>query len=288
MRIMMLSNVRTRKKLIRALISLIMLFVAVIWVLPLVMTFFTSFKSTLEVKRFAKDMNIIPKNWILVNYEDVLHYPAVPFFRVIVNTVTVCLCSILGILITSTTAAYAFERLPFKGSETLFWVIFTLSAIPNVVALVPQYNIYKAIGWIDNLPSIIAPLLTNIFYVFLVRNFLKGIPKEFDEAGRIDGASEFYIYLRIMLPMLKPVLMVLVLFTFQTAWNDFMWPTIAITTPSHMTITPSINLLSNSFGNNPERLLAGCMLAMIPTFLIYLTCQKYFLAGMQLGGGVKG
>lgn len=270
------------------LLSLILLAIAVLWILPLIMTVLTSFKSTLEVKKFIKLHNIFPLEWTTRNYQDVLNYNGLPFFDVLRNTLVVCAVNICATLFISTTAAYAFERLPFKGSDSLFWIIFSLSTIPNVVALVPQYNIYKALGWIDHLPSIIAPMLANIFYIFLVRNFLKGIPVAFDEAARIDGAGEFYIYTRIILPMIKPVLLVLVLFIFNASWNDFLWPSIAITTPTHSTITPSIQMLKNSFGANPERFLAACTMAVIPTFIIYLTCQKYFLSGMQLGAGVKG
>ncbi len=279
---------RKKADLWKLLLSLLLLTIAVLWVLPLVMTVLTSFKSTLEVKKFIKVHNLLPMEWVTTNYVDVLSYPGLPFFSVFKNTLIVCASTIAGVLLISTTAAFAFERLPFHGSDTLFWILFGLSTIPNVVALVPQYNIYKALGWLDQLPSIIAPLLANIFNVFLVRNFMKGIPKEFDEAGRIDGASNFYIYFRIIMPMLKPVMMVLLLFTFNMAWNDFLWPTIAITTPSHSTITPSISMFKNNFGNNPERFLAACTIAIIPTFLIYLTCQKYFLQGMQIGAGVKG
>ena len=270
------------------LLSLILLAIAMLWILPLVMTVLTSFKSTLEVKKFVKLHNLVPLKWVATNYQDVLNYNGLPFFDVLRNTLVVCAVNICATLFICTTAAYAFERLAFKGSDSLFWIIFSLSTIPNVVALVPQYNIYKLLGWIDHLPSIIAPMLANIFYVFLVRNFLKGIPAAFDEAARIDGAGEFYIYTRIILPMIKPVLLVLVLFIFNSSWNDFLWPSIAITTPTHSTITPSIQMLKNSFGANPERFLAACTMAIIPTFIIYLTCQKYFLSGMQLGAGVKG
>lgn len=278
----------TRADAWRLLLSLVLFAIAVLWILPLVMTVLTSFKAPLEVKKFVKQHNLFPMKWVTVNYDDVFSYPGLPFLAVLRNTLVVCASCIVGVLLISTTAAYAFERLPFRGSDTIFWILFGLSTIPNVVALVPQYNIYKTLGWIDHLPSIIAPLLANIFNVFLVRNFMKGIPKEFDEAGRIDGASELYIYLRIILPMLKPVLMVLLLFTFNQAWNDFLWPTIAITTPSHSTITPSIGTFKNNFGNNPERFLAACTIAIIPTFIIYLTCQKYFLKGMQISAGLKG
>ena len=268
----------------KALLSLLLLVVAILWILPLVMTVLTSFKSSLEVKKFVKYHNLLPMEWVTINYEDVFHNNGLPLLDVFSNTFFVCFVCIAGQLFISTTAAYAFERLPFRGSDTLFWVLFGLSTIPNVVALVPQYNIYKALGWIDKLPCIIAPLLANIFNVFLVRNFLKGIPKEFDEAGRIDGA----IYSRILLPMLVPVLMVLVLFTFNASWNDFMWPSISITTPKNSTITPSIQKFKNNFGNNPERFLAACTMAAIPTFIVYLLSQKYFLKGLQIGAGIKG
>jgi multiple sugar transport system permease protein len=272
----------------KCLLSLFLLALAFIWVMPIIMTVLTSFKGKLEVKKFIKLHNLFPIEWVLTNYEDVFHYPGLPIVQVFRNTLIVCASCIAGVLFISTTAAYAFERLPFKGSDTIFWIIFGLSAIPNVVALVPQYNIYKALGWLDKLPSIIAPLLANVFDVFLVRNFLKGIPKEYDEAGRIDGANEFYIYSQIILPMMKPVLMVVLLFTFNAAWNDFLWPVISITTPSHSTITPSIYMFKNNFGGNPERFLAACTIAIIPTFIIYLFCQKYFLNGIQLGAGIKG
>lgn len=272
----------------KAILSLVLLVIAALWILPLVMTVLTSFKSALEVKKFVKNHNLLPMEWVTINYQDVFNNNGLPLVDIFRNTFVVCITCIVGQLFIATTAAYAFERLPFRYSDTLFWILFGLSTIPNMVALVPMYNIYKALGWIDRLPSIIAPHLANIFNVFLVRNFLKGIPKEFDEAGRIDGASEFYIYSRILLPMLTPVLMVLVLFTFNSSWNDFMWPSISITTPSHSTITPSIQKFKNNFGGNPERFLAACTMAAIPTFVVYLLSQKYFLKGLQIGSGIKG
>lgn len=272
----------------RLLLSFLLLCLCAAWLAPIVMTFLTSFKTNLDVKKFVKNFNLLPSVWTVGNYEQVLNYAGSPFLQVTQNTFAVCGAVIAGVLLISTTSAYAFERLPFRGSDALFWCVFALGAIPNVVALVPQYDFYKSIGWIDRLPSIIAPLLANIFNVFLVRNFMKSIPKEYDEAARIDGANEVYIYVKVILPMLKPVLMVLLIFSFNRAWNDFLWPTIAITTPSHSTITPSIRLLNSSFGDKPELLLAGCMLAMAPAFAVYLCCQKYFMSGLQISAGVKG
>lgn len=274
-------------------LSLILAMAAMVWILPVAAGALTSFKSNLEVKMFARDLNLIPHNWTLENYTYVLNYPAVPIFKAMGNTALVCVASILLTLTLCTMSAYGFERFEFKGKETLFWFLFTLSTIPNVVALVPQYTFYTWLGWIDRLPSIIAPTVADVFYIFLIRNFMKTIPKDLEEAARIDGAGEVKIFTRVDLPLLTPVLTIVGIFKFSSSWNDFLWPSIAITTPSHSTITPALRLLNDSssnasFSTRPERLLAGCVLAMIPTLVVYLVFRKQFLKGIDVGAGVKG
>ena len=274
-------------------LSLVLAMAAMVWILPVAAGALTSFKSNLEVKMFARDLNLIPHNWTLENYIYVLNYPAVPIFKAMGNTAVVCAASILLTLTLCTMSVYGFERFEFKGKETLFWFLFTLSTIPNVVALVPQYTFYTWLGWIDRLPSIIAPTVADVFYIFLIRNFMKTIPKDLEEAARIDGAGEVKIFTRVDLPLLTPVLTIVGIFKFSSAWNDFLWPSIAITTPSHSTITPALRLLNDSssnasFSTRPERLLAGCVLAMIPTLVVYLVFRKQFLKGIDVGAGVKG
>ena len=270
------------------LLSMVLAVIAVCWIMPVVAGAFTSFKSNLEVKMFARDLNLIPHNWTLENYEYVVNYPTLSIYKAMGNTVIVCIVSIVLTLLLCIMSAYGFERFEFKGKETLFWTLFTLSSIPNVVALVPQYTFYTWLGWIDRLPSIIAPTIADVFYIFLIRNFMKGIPKELEEAARIDGAGELKILALVEAPLLKPVLTIVGIFKFSGAWNDFLWPSIAITTPTHSTITPAIRLLNDSYGGMPERLLAGCMLAMLPTLVVYLVFRKQFLKGLDVGSGVKG
>ena len=159
------------------LLSMVLAVIAVCWIMPVVAGAFTSFKSNLEVKMFARDLNLIPHNWTLENYEYVVNYPTLSIYKAMGNTVIVCIVSIVLTLLLCTMSAYGFERFEFKGKETLFWTLFTLSSIPNVVALVPQYTFYTWLGWIDRLPSIIAPTIADVFYIFLIRNFMKGIPK---------------------------------------------------------------------------------------------------------------
>lgn len=275
------------------LLSLVLAVAAILWILPVAAGALTSFKSNLEVKSFAKDLNLIPHNWTLENYRYVLNYPAVPVFKAMGNTAVVCAVSIILTLILCTMSAYGFERFEFKGKEPLFWLLFTLSTIPNVVALVPQYTFYTWLGWIDRLPSIIAPTVADVFYIFLIRNFMKSIPRDLEEAARIDGAGEVKIFARIDVPLLVPILTIIGIFKFSSAWNDFLWPSIAITTPGHSTITPAIRLLADTaaaggLSSRPERLLAGCMLAMLPTLAVYLVFRKQFLKGLDVGAGVKG
>ena len=199
------------------LLSLAMAVFAALWILPIVAGALTSFKSNLEVKMFAKDLNLIPHDWTLENYTYVLNYPAVPLFKAMGNTAVVCVASILLTLVLCTMSAYGFERFEFKGKETLFWGLFALSTIPNVVALVPQYSFYTWLGWIDRLPSIIAPTVADVFYIFLIRNFMKGIPRELEEAARIDGAGEIRIFTKVDIPLLTPILTIVGIFKFSSA-----------------------------------------------------------------------
>lgn len=259
-----------------------------IWVSPIIFAFFTSFKRNVEVKKFSKYMNIIPIEWTTENYLFTLNNTAAPFFRTVLNSVIVSLITVALVLVIASTSAYAYERLEFRHKEKLFWSLFGISMIPAAITLVPQYYLYDSIGWTNRLISLITPYLGNVFYIFLLRNFMNGIPKELDESARIDGANDFHIYGRIIIPCMYPAMMVVALFTFTASWNDLMWPSLAVTSPEKLTLTAGIRLLNSSYGGYFERVLAACILAMIPTFLIYLFARKYFMQGLQLSTAVKG
>lgn len=268
--------------------SLFLFAVAAIWISPLIFAFFTSFKTNVEVKKFAKYLNIIPQKWTTDNYLFVLKNAATPFVKSVINSFIVSLVIVILIIFIASMSAYAYERLEFKGKEVLFWTLFGISLFPTSITLVPQYYLYDALGWTNKLICLITPYLGNVFYIFLLRNFMHGIPMEFSEAARIDGANDFKIYRSIILPCVYPTLMVVALFAFTGAWNDLMWPSLAMVSSDKLTLTASIRLLSNSYGDYYERTLAACMLAMIPTFVIYIFTRKYFTQGIQLSAAVKG
>lgn len=260
----------------------------IVWVMPLMWTIFSSLKPSMEAKQYLKLKNIIPITWSLENYEYVFNTATTPILGWMKNSLIVATSQVLLVLFIASTSAFAYERLNFKGKEAIFWTVFGLSMFPNVVGLVPQFQIMNTLKWLDKLPSIIFPGVTGVFNIFLIRNFLKGVPKELDEAASIDGAGSWQTYLRIIIPSLRPVLTVVALFAFTGAWNDFVWPSIAITNPKNLTLTPGLRLLQVSEGTHIVRQLAGGVMGMIPTFAIYLAAQKYFLGGLNLGSGIKG
>lgn len=273
----------------KLLVTLLLSLIVILWITPVVFAFFTSFKSNLELKRFAKFHNILPMTWTLENYQTILNYPAAPMLSMVQNSLTVSLAQVVLVLLICSTSAYAYERLEFKGKETLFWTLFGLSMVPSVISLVPQYMLYSYMGWADQLICLITPYLGNVFYIFLLRNFLRGVPKALDEAARIDGATDLHIYLRVILPSIFPAMTVVALFTFSSAWNDIMWPSLAITSSQRLTLTAGVRLMNDAFGQGyPERVLAACMLAMIPTIVVYLFARRYFLQGLTLSAGIKG
>lgn len=270
------------------LLSLILIVVAIIWISPVFFAIFSSFKSNKELKQFGKLRNVFPIEWTVENFLWVWENASNPLPSMIINSVLVAVSQVALCVFVASTSAYAYERLSFPHKEKLFWSLFGLGMIPGIIALVPQYLLYDAVGLTDTLWVLITPYVGNVFNIFLLRNFLHGIPYDLDEAARIDGANDLIIYSRILMPCLYPALTVVALFTFTEAWNDLMWPSLAITTPSRLTIAAGIRLLNDAHGAHMERVLAACVISIIPTFLIYLGTRKYFLTGLSLGAGIKG
>ena len=270
------------------LLSLILIVIAIAWISPVIFAIFSSFKTNKELKQFGKLRNVLPINWTVENFVWVWNNASNPLPNMIMNSVVVAVAQVALCLFVASTSAYAYERLSFPHKEKLFWSLFGLGMIPGVIALVPQYLLYDAVGLTDTLWVLITPYIGNVFNIFLLRNFLHGVPYDLDEAARIDGANDFIIYSRILLPCLYPAMTVVALFTFTEAWNDLMWPSLAITTPTRLTIAAGIRLLSDAHGAHMERVLAACVISIIPTFVIYLFTCKYFLTGLSLGAGIKG
>lgn len=262
--------------------------IAILWVTPVLFSFMTSLKSEIELK--TNGFNFLPKEPTGENYSDLLtkSNSTTPIFLWFKNSFIVSGIHTILVLIVASTSAFAYARLEFKGKNTLFWIIMATMMFPSIINLIPLYKICDALNLINTKWAIILPGVGGAFNIFLMRQFMMGIPKELDEAAKIDGANSFQIYYRIILPLSAPVLTVVAMFAFTGSWNDFLWPSLVINNIEKLTITPGMQLLKGTYNTFPAHALAGGVLAILPTFIFFLFAQKYFLKGMQLQSGVKG
>ncbi len=258
----------------------------VVWLFPLVWTVLSSFKGEVEIMKTG--YHFTPIEWVWDNYKDIFKSDTAPIIKWFMNSMFISTTHTVLMLIISSLAAFAFARLEFKGRNRIFWFLMGTMMFPAVVNLIPTFKIIFMLKWIDTPWAIIVPGLGGVFNIYLIRQFLLSIPKDLDEAAHIDGASHFKVYSQIILPLSKPVLTVVALFSFTGSWNDFLWPSIVINDIDKMPLTPGLKLLQGAFAAQLGPLSAGAVIAIIPPIILYLFAQKYFLKGINLSSGVKG
>ncbi|WP_341462624.1 carbohydrate ABC transporter permease [Heyndrickxia oleronia] len=264
-----------------------LLLMAIIWVLPLIWGIVTSLKDEMEFQTMG--FKFLPVEWVTTNYTSLLvdNY-STPLLHWFFNSLFIAVAHTLLVLIVVSFAGFAYGRLRFKGRNIIFMFLMATMMFPGVVNLVPLYKIVDTLGWVNSYWAAIVPGAAGVFNIFLVRQFMVNIPIEFDEAARIDGAGDFQIYWKVVLPLLRPILMVVALFSFTGSWNDFLWPSIIFNDIEKMPITSGLQLLQGMYIAQPTLLMAGALVAIVPTFIIYLFAQKYFLQSMSLSAGIKG
>ncbi|WP_368263821.1 carbohydrate ABC transporter permease [Enterococcus innesii] len=277
-----------KKKSVSSFVAFVfLLLMTTIWLVPLLYGILTSFKSEMEL--MTAGFKILPIEWVLTNYTELLvNNTSTPLVRWFLNSMLIAISHTLLVLIVVSFSAFAYSRLHFRGKNVLFSFLLATMMFPSVVNLIPLYKIVDIFGWVNTPLAMIVPGAAGVFNIFLVKQFMDNIPKDFDEAAQIDGASEFTIFTRIILPLIKPVLLVVSLFSFTGSWNDFLWPSIVFNDIEKMPITSGLRLLQGMYQAQPTLLMAGALIAIIPTFLLYLFAQKYFLQSMSLSVGVKG
>lgn len=203
------------------------------------------------------------------------------------NSLLVSVAITFGSLLFNTLAGYAFAKLRFAGRERIFRLLLAALVIPAQVAMLPLFLLMKQLGLVNTFGGVVIPALASVFGIFLVRQYARSIPDELLEAARIDGASEARIFFQIVLPMLKPVLVTLAIFTFMGTWNDFMWPLIVLTDQEHYTLPVALASLSREHIMDVEMMMAGAVVTVLPVLLLFLLLQRYYIQGLVLGS-VKG
>lgn len=285
----------------RQIAFLFLFLLGIFWIIPIIWLIFNSFKydsdfitSFANLKgRWDYLTRMIPRQWTGSNYTELFVggenvNTTANIMKMFQNSFVVSgVVTVFTVFITSL-AAFAYERLDFKGGDKIFWTLMYVSMFPNVVAILPQFRIANALGWVNNLNALIWPALSGVFNIFMIRNFMKSLPKALDEAATIDGATSFQVYTRIILPSIAPVMIVVGLFAFNGSWNDYLWPRIVMTDVNNQTLTAGLRLLMGQYEQRWAHMIASCLVSMVPPFLLYLCAQKYFLQGISVQAGVKG
>jgi multiple sugar transport system permease protein len=207
-----------------------------------------------------------------------------PFGRFLSNSILVATGGTLLHLLTSVLAAYAFARLRFRGREVLFLLYLGTLMIPQQVTIVPLFVMMRDIGWVDTFWALIVPSAFHALGVFLLRQFFLSIPRELEESALIDGAGRLRILWGIILPLSKPALATLAVFTFIREWNSFLWPLIVTTSPEMRTLSVGLSLFNGQYGTEWHLLMAAATVTLLPTLLIFAFAQRYFVQGIALTG----
>ena len=268
----------------KIIIYILLALLVIITILPFVWMLSASIKSDREVFQMNPFV-LIPENPHWDNYLKI--WTKIPFATFIKNTVVLTIVVTLLQLFTSSFAAYAFAKLEFKGKKQLFLAYISTIAMPWQVYMVPQFLMMRKMGLNDTLLAMVVLQAFSAFGVFLMSQFIRGIPRELDEAARIDGMSEFKIYTNIMLPLSKPALATLTIFTFVATWNDYLGPTIYLKTEAKKTIQIGLQRFIGQYSSEYGLIMAGSVISLIPVLIVFLALQKYFVEGIATSG-VKG
>ncbi|HET6387539.1 MAG TPA: carbohydrate ABC transporter permease [Armatimonadota bacterium] len=229
--------------------------------------------------------HLAPKQWHWENYQEVLTMDATPFIRFLWNTLIVAVCVTLGQLLICALAGYGFARLQFRGRDLLFFLFIATMMIPTQVTMIPAFLEVRWFGWLNSYWALIMPGLSSAFGVFLMRQFFLTLPRELDDAARIDGCSEFGIFWRIAAPLSAPALATLGAFAFIATWTDFFWPLLVTSATEMRTLEVGLSLFKDAFGNTNWPLqMAAAVLVLIPVLLVFLFTQRYFIRGIALTG----
>lgn len=269
----------------RLTIHIVLIAGAIAFIFPLVWMMSTALKPLEETTRIPP--TLIPSKFMWSNYGKAT--TEIPFWMYAKNTLIVCVLSVVGTLVSSTLVAYGFSRVQWKGREILFYIVLGTMMIPFPVIMAPLFVVFGKLGWIGTLKPLWVPSFgAAAFNIFLMRQFFRTIPMELSEAARIDGCSELGILFKIILPLSKPVLLVVALFQFIASWNDFLGPLVYLTRQETYTLALGLQFFQSQHGGTQwNYLMAASSLIVLPIIIIYFFAQKAFIEGISLTG-VKG
>ena len=263
----------------------VLLAITAIVLYPLVWLLFSTFKPNSE---FGSNMGLLPENPTLANYAKVMEGIAgVPMWRFFLNSLIIAAGSVIGVLLSSSLAAYAFARIQFKGLGIMFAAMIGTLLLPFHVVIIPQYIIFQRLDMIDTFWPLLLPkfLATEAFFVFLLVQFIRQMPRDMDEAARIDGAGHMRIFWSIILPLIKPALITCSIFAFIWAWNDFLGPLLYLTSPENYPLPIALRLYNDQTSvSDYGATVTASFIALLPVLLFFIVFQRFLVDGVATQG----
>ena len=260
----------------------VLIVLSAMFALPLVWMLSTSFKTAQQALQLP--VAWFPHPFLWSNYPDL--FAALPYFRFFLNTFLYAGITIVGVCVSSSLVAYGFSRLRWPGRDALFYVMLMTLILPFVCTLIPLFVMYKRFGWIGSYLPLEVPTFfgSSVFSTFLLRQFFMTIPQSYSEAARIDGANEFYIYSRIILPLAKPAIAAVILFQFVYCWNDYLGPLVYISNQNSYPLSLGLALILGDYTTNWAWVMAGATAATAPIVILFFLTQRTFIQGIALTG----
>jgi len=253
---------------------------------PFIWLLFSSFKTGADIVRIP--VTLLPERWTLSAYQMVLDPTRANLPIAYINSILVTTGTVISVLITSSMGGFVFARLDFPGRDYLFYFVLATTMVPFLTLLIPLYIVMSELNLLNSLWGVWVPGIFSSFGIFLCRQFVYGVPRELYDAAKIDGSGDFGIYRNIILPLTKPVLSALAIFTFLGSFNAYLWPLVVLNDEDKLTLPLIIARMANRFGGTDyQAVMAGSVLVSIPPLLVFLFFQRNFVRGIALTG-IKG
>ncbi|ONI39977.1 sugar ABC transporter ATP-binding protein [Candidatus Epulonipiscium fishelsonii] len=274
-----MTSYKTKKSLSRAVVYLMLIIAAIIILIPFIWCLITALKSPQEI--FTD--TLFPSKLMWENFSIAL--TAIPFIQFFKNTMTILIPVLIGVLVSNSLVAFGFARLNIPHKNFWFTLLIATMMLPGQVTMIPQFIIYQQLGWVNTyLPLIVPAFFGSAFNIFLLRQFMMGIPKDLDEMAKIDGAGTFTIYAKIIMPLVKPAMTAIMIFTLTGVWNDYQGPLIYVSDVDKFTMAIGLSLFKGEYSVEWNMLMAATIIMILPIIIIFFVAQRYFIEGITVTG----
>lgn len=276
-----MNVLRVKKEMKKILFFAMVLVLTIIFISPFLVMFLTAFKTNSDA--FTIPVKLLPRQWITENFPAA--FAAIPYFKYMGNTITITALSVIGQILVTPLVAYSLSKIKWKGADIISGLVMATMMIPITVTMVPLYKIYSRLGLTNTyIPLILPAFFGKAFYIVIVRQFFNGIPDSLIEAAKIDRASHFTCYWKISMPLCKPVLTTIGIYSFLDAWSDYLYPLIFITKPERYTLSLGLQQYMSEYSVDWARLMAAALVFVLPVIVCFAVFQRNFVEGIATSG----